>query len=517
MKKFRVSQITSLVARSSVLLRLPGARKRVYIGACALLAGLAVLIFSSPDFKVEGQDAGPTVLPRDLTVRPVVTGLTTPSSVAFLDTNDMLALEKNTGRVQRVVNGVIEGSALDLAVNFASERGLLGIALHPHFADNRFVYLFWTWRGSGEGPNGLLGPDTDNLADVFLAGNRVDRFVWDGATLTFDRNLLLLRSFQADAGQPLRGNHNGGVIRFGPDGKLYVYFGDQGRRGWLQNNLMGPVPDDQFGGPEPDTLHLSGVILRLNDDGAAPDDNPFFKAGARMGTGVGANLQKVFAYGLRNSFGMAFDPKSGDLWEQENGDDSFDEINRVEPGFNGGWIQVIGPIERIAEYKSIELSLPPSGGLPGAELQQLRWPPTLIADTPGEARSRLFRLPGSRYSDPEFSWKFALAPAGIGFLNSSALGQQFEGNLFLGASTPALAGGYLFRFELTANRKNLALSDHRLGDRVADNLGKFSIVESETLLFGTNFGVVTDIHTGPNGNLFIVSLSNGAVYEIRRR
>ena len=71
------------------------------------------------------------------------------------------------------------------------------------------------------------------------------------------------------------------------------------------------MPDDQFGGPEPDDAHLTGVVLRLNDDGTAPTDNPFFAAGAAMGGEVGANVQKIFSYGHRNGFGMAVDPRLG--------------------------------------------------------------------------------------------------------------------------------------------------------------------------------------------------------------
>jgi aldose sugar dehydrogenase len=251
--------------------------------------------------------------------------------------------------------------------------------------------------------------------------------------------------------------------------------------------------------------------LRLNDDGSSPSDNPFFEAGAAMGGEVGANIQKIFSYGHRNSFGMAVDPVSGDIWLQENGDDTFSELNRVIPGMNGGWVQIMGPVERIAQYKEIETTF-------GAQtLQQLRWPPTNIADTPEEALSRLFMLPGATYSDPAFSWKWEVAPGGIGFVDSRALGPQFQNDLFMGAATANLAGGYLFHFNLTGNRRMIGVDDPRLEDRVADNLDKHEITESESLLIGRDFGVITDIETGPNGNLFVVSLSQGTIYEIFRR
>jgi glucose/arabinose dehydrogenase len=452
--------------------------------------------------------AGPTMLHPLLTVRPVVEGLVLPTSIAFIGANDLLVLEKTTGLVKRVTNRTVVGPVLDLAVNSASERGLLGVATHPGFPTVPFVYLYWTESSTGA--------DTNVLSEVPLLGNRVDRFVWNGSTLIQDINVIRLRAVQADANQPERGNHDGGVIRFGPDGKLYIIIGDVGRRGQMQNLPLGwagqvGVPDDQFGGPEPDAAHLTGVILRLNDDGTTPSDNPFFAAGGSMGGEVGANVQKIFAYGMRNSFGIAFDPISGRLWQQENADDAFDEINLVEPGMNGGWIQVMGPIDRVAQFKSIELSIG------GASLQQVRWPPTNIADTPDEARARMFELPGSRYSDPEFSWKFAVPPAGIGFVSSRALGPQFFGDLFVGAATTDTVGGYLFRFQLTGNRQRIAVDDPRLEDRVADNLAKDDITESESLLIGRDFGVLTDIQTSPSGTLYVVSLSNGAIYEIARR
>src|SRR5262249_17978936 len=158
-------------------------------------------------------------------------------SMAFLGADDFLVLEKNTGQVKRVTNGSVASTALDLAVNFGSERGLLGIALHPAFPSNPGVYLYWT--------ESTTGADTNVLANTPLLGNRVDRFVWNGSTLTFGQNLIRLRSLQPPfAAEPTpaagRGNHNGGVIRFGPDGKLYIIIGDNGRRGQTQNLQFGP-------------------------------------------------------------------------------------------------------------------------------------------------------------------------------------------------------------------------------------------------------------------------------------
>ena len=483
--------------------------------ALALAVGLLAGFVFTDRLRVAAQTTGPAMLVPQLGVRAVATGLNQPTTIAFIGENDMLVLEKATGKVQRVVNGAVAATVLDLAVNFASERGLLGVALHPDFPDNPGVYLYWTESTSGF--------DSNTLAETRLLGNRVDRYTWDGSMLTFDRNLIQLRALQPEflAGGTIqetsRGNHDGGVMAFGPDGKLYIFIGDVGRRGWLQNLRDGPLgpgqPDDQFGGPEADDAHLTGAILRLNDDGSTPTDNPFFAAGAALGGDVGENIQKLFSYGHRNSFGMAIDvaPRgAGNVWLQENGDDSFSELNRVIPGMNGGWIQIMGPAERIGQYKEIETTFG------GRSLQQARWPPTDIADTAAEALSRLFMLPGATYSDPQFSWRWEVAPGGMNFLSSDALGRQFEGDLFMGAATPVLAGGYLFHFNLSGNRRDIGVEDPRLEDRVADNLAKHEITESESLLIGRDFGVTTDIETGPNGNLYVVSISNGAIYEVFR-
>src|SRR6266568_1400374 len=311
----------------------------------------------------------------------------TTSSTAFLGPNDFFVHEKATGKVQHVVNGVVH-TVLTLPVNSFSERGLLGIALQPDFSRTHGVYLYWTQSKSG-----TVSADP---ADVPLLGNRVDRYVWDPSTqtLTFDKNIIVLRSFQADANQPLRGNHDAGKILFGPDGKLYFQIGDQGRRGQLQNLASGPFgpgqADDQFGGPAPDDAHLTGVIFRLNPNGTTPKDNPFAnvttaqmaqleqQAGVILTSSqladVTANVHKIYSYGRRNGFGLAFDPATGSLWESENGDDAFDEVNRITPGSNGGWVQIMGPASRIGEFKGIETKFTPlQGNLPLAGNLPFSW------------------------------------------------------------------------------------------------------------------------------------------------
>ncbi len=512
-----------------------------YSGVALVLSILFLLVLQN---AAEAQSPQPSMLVRNLQVREIASNLVTPTTMAFTGLNDFFILEKNSGRVKRYTNGSLAGTVLDLAVNASSERGLLGIAVHPNFPLNPGVYLFWTCRspaptatpmqpGARECPDQpVLGADSMDLLDIPLLGNRVDRFTWNGSALTFDRNLIKLRAFQNDPTpnpanptdvQPPRGNHDGGVIAFGPDRKLYILFGDVGRRGQLQNLPSGPTPtglgsrmaDDQFGGPEPDDAHFSGVIIRLNDDGTTPTDNPFYNAGASIGGEAGRNIQKIFCYGIRNSFGMAFDPISDDLWYQENGEDAFDEIIRAEPGMNSGWIQIMGPLERLAEYREIETASLHHEDFPN--LQQYRWGPENIAASEAEALRRLFMLPGARYKDPEFSWKYVLAPAAIGFVNGRGLGGRYRGDLFVGFSVPEPLGGPLFRLRLTGNRTRVAVNDRRLQDRVADNRQPHDITESESLLIGRDFGVVTDIKTGPNGNLFVVSLTQGALYEISKK
>ena len=484
--------------------------------------GLAV-VAATLVFTAHAAAQTPSVVDPRLEVGTITTGLSQPVQMEWIGEDDFLVLEKASGQVKRVRNGGAPTVVLDLTVNSASERGLLGIALDRFFRHNGFVYLYWSET--------TLPADNADLLAVPVLGNRLDRFKWDGSTLTFDKTLVRMRAFQNDASNGVaRGNHDGGVVRVGPDGKIYLIVGDTGRRGQMQNLIDGPfvypfpatndgsIGDDQFGGPDPDFEHLTGVILRLNADGSAPRDNPFVAEGAKRGGQVGATLKKVYAYGIRNSFGMAFDPFSGDLWEQENGDDSFSEINRVKPGFNSGWVQVMGPLSRVAQFREIENNRGPTGDPAAASyygLQQVRWGPENIAKTPREAAKRLFRLPGSRFSDPELAWKYEFAPGGIDFLSQRELGKKYRGDLFVGSAN--VRGSNIFRLPIDRNRKEIDPNDRRLRDRVADNLRKYELTESESLLFGTGFGVTADVRESPAGTLYAVSTSLGTIYEIRKK
>src|SRR5688572_13513769 len=158
--------------------------------------GMAVIVLSLiMSSTASAQSSGPVMLHPRLDVRPVVSGLNLPTTMAFIGPNDILVLEKNTGQVRRVMNGVIQSQpVLDLAVNNFSERGLLGIALDPNFSSNHFVYLYWsciappppadnpffpTQTECADTP--VPGADSGDVLAVPLLGNRVDRFVWDGA------------------------------------------------------------------------------------------------------------------------------------------------------------------------------------------------------------------------------------------------------------------------------------------------------------------------------------------------
>jgi glucose/arabinose dehydrogenase len=221
------------------------------------------------------------------------------NATAFAQASDgRLFVAEQGGQLRVVKNGVLLASPfVSLAVDSAGERGLIGVATHPDFAANRFVYVYYT-HVSG--------------AARF---NRVLRFVAGGDVAVAPPVPILelpeLSSFAT--------NHNGGAMKFGADGKLYVAVGDNGN-GALAQNLSHPF----------------GKMLRLNDDGSLPADNPF--AATQVGLG-----RYVWAYGLRNPFTFAVQPGTGRMHINDVGEETWEEINLGAAGANYGWPASEGP------------------------------------------------------------------------------------------------------------------------------------------------------------------------------
>jgi glucose/arabinose dehydrogenase len=415
-----------------------------------LIVFIATIIVSTLTFYgpvIQPAYAQPTINDPNLSVETVVAGLSFPTSMAFLDENNILILEKE-GSVRLVSNGVLQDTpVLQIPVNSQNERGLLGIevvngnTITAGTAPNdgslqSTVFLYFTEEGGGGGENGELR-------------NRVYKYQWNGQSLV---NPTLILDLPAGPGT----NHQGGKLIVGPDGYLYVVIGELQREGQLQNIQSGPNPDD------------SGVIFRVNpQDGSAAGDNPF----------QGDPLNRYFAYGVRNSFGMAFDPITGILWNTENGEQSYDEINIVNPGFNSGWKAVMGPIS-----------------------------------TAGISENDLVQFPGSSYADPVFSWVESFGITDIEFLNSEKLGQRYANNIFVGDITQ----GNLYFFEVNENRNGLNFNTQShpgLSDLVADTGD-----ESSSIMLGTGFTGITDIETGTDGFLYILThdreTGDGNLYRI---
>lgn len=401
--------------------------------AALLLA--AVSLTAAPAFAQTVSEPG-------LVVQTVVTGLLHPTSLAFIGPDDFLVLQKFDGRVLRVTGGILQATAvLDVAIDRTSERGLLGIAVDPDFAVTRHVYLYYTESSTGFDTSGEANP----------LGNRIYRYDWSGSALVNPRLVLDLPWFSGP-------NHNGGVIAFGPDGFLYAVIGDLNRNGKLQNISSGPDPDD------------TGVILRIDTQGRGAPDNPFFTPAEPAPL-----MNRYFAYGIRNSFGLGFDPRTGFLWDTENGPSVYDEVNRVVPGFNSGWKEIMGPSSR----------------------------------NPG-ALANLWVAPGSVYRDPEFSWSVPIAPTAPLFPDSPKVGCALRNELLVGDNNC----GQIYRFKLNAARDSLTLTSAPLLDRVADNPVDICTDEAAEILFGQGFGQIVEMENAPDGTIYVVNLGFGRIYRI---
>ncbi|MDQ4074077.1 MAG: PQQ-dependent sugar dehydrogenase [Thermoproteota archaeon] len=424
---------------------------------------------------------------NNLTIEHYASGLSFPTSMAFVDNNNIMVLEKNEGTVRLVSNGVLQKEPL-LKINTVdkeAERGLLGIEIlkkdadkgksglvngtvflsnfttnthnYSHGGSNYFVYLYFSEK--------TVVDDERNLNN--FTRNRIYKYSWDGSGSLKDPRLIM--DLPANIGP----YHNGGKLKIGPDNQLYAVIGDL----VTINNTLQNRFDGSNTTAEPNN---SSVILRIDPlNGIFSNDNPF---SAYYHDNKLKSLAFYHAYGIRNSFGMDFDPVTGTLWDTENGEDKFDEINIVEPGFNSGWHKVMGPI---AKSNNNNLSL-----------------------------SDLVMFNGSHYSDPVFSWYVPVGVTDIEFFESEKLGKKYENNVFVGD----INNGNLYFFEVNSTRTGFDFSkfgnngpNQKIHEyQVADNK-----TESDQHIFARGFeGRITDIETGPDGYLYILTYIDGRIFRI---
>jgi aldose sugar dehydrogenase len=395
--------------------------------------------------------ATPTIIDPKLKIEVVFSGLKFPTSMTFLDSNDILVLEKNDGTVQRIVNGTLQPKPiLDVDVANTSERGMLGIAIEKDRNQNRgppYVFLYFTESAKNDGTN--ITEVQETLA------NRLYRYELVGDKLVNPKMLLDLPA------EPYP-YHNGGRIIIGPDHHVYVAIGDLGNFTKAQNIDNRAAIDGR------------GGILRVTQDG-----KPVGKG--ILGDSYPLNL--YYAYGIRNSFGIAFDPKTDRLWDTENGDEYGDEINLVKPGFNSGYVKIQGVWEA---YKR----------KPGPVTSNLV---DSLVDFGGNGK----------YSMPEFTWNATIGVTALSFFNSPKLGELYENDLFVGD----FHNGNIYHFELNKKRSALILQN-QLSDKIAE-----TNKELEEVTFGRGFGGITDIQVGPDGYLYVLSLHEGGTdcYAIKNK
>jgi aldose sugar dehydrogenase len=408
---------------------------------------------------------GPVINNPKLKAEVVFKGLNFPTSMAFLGPNDILVLEKNDGTVRRIVDGtMLPNPLLHVNVDNKGERGMLGIAVTRlknvgNSQPTTFVFLYFT-EASGTkiiGHNNTSASGEQQHQKQPLA-NRLYRYelVDNNDKLVNPKLLLSLPSFPGSA-------HNGGRLIIGPDSNVYLVIGDvNGDTNYsnattLAENIEASPPPDGRGG-----------ILRITQDGKP------------VGKGILGDkypLNLYYGYGIRNSFGIDFDPVTGKLWDTENGPRYGDEINLVEPGFNSGWMRVQGIWE-------------PHGSRAGDTILD---PEDYLVDFQGKGK----------YHPPEFTWYSPqVGPTGIKFLDSNKLGEQYQDDIFVGD----FHFGNLYHFKLNQNRTGLALGGP-LASKIAANGTDAAAVRS--IVFGHGFGGITDVQVSPDGYLYVLSLYEG--------
>jgi glucose/arabinose dehydrogenase len=381
--------------------------------------------------------------------------LTPVTKMTFLADNDILLLNKNDGKLLRILNRtVLPDPLLDINVANKWERGLLGIAISRD-AGRVYAYLYYTESKSGDG--------NDICLTIFCAKpketiqNKLYRYDLVNNKLVNPR--LLFAGPKSNIA-----SHIGGALEVGPDNNVYLIIGDfhgnQNKTTTLaQNYKNGSLPDGRAG------------ILRFTQDGKPVRDGILGKT---------YPLNLYYAYGIRNGYGLDFDPVSGKLWDTENGPEYGDEINFVEPGFNSGWNEIQG----IWQHRNLQ------------HLGKI-----VINNSEG-----LVNFGGKgKYSAPELTWNGTVAPTALKFLNSDKLGKRYENDLFVASFNL----GVIYHFDLNKDRTGLKLPGTINGTLPV-------VKDSKDLIFARGLGKITDLQVGPDGNLYVLSryFNKGTIFKI---
>ena len=406
----------------------------------------------------------------NLKIEVVAQGLEFPTTMAFVGPDDILVSEKNTGNLKRIVDGdILEETLLHVNLAHENERGMLGIAVVNNTQNgttHTYVFVYFTESKSSKDAADDCPPPEPYYCEQEKEplGNRLYRYELVNNELS---NPKLLLDLPATPGA----SHNGGVVLIGPDDNIYTAIGDvaQRNRSLAQNVENSKDPDGR------------GGILRVTQDGDT------------VGNGILGNthpLNKYYAYGIRNSFGIDSDPLTGFLWDTENGPAYGDEINLVKPGFNSGWSKVQGIWTVPLGLKTLPSSYT------DFKLEFAQKKPDNLVEFNGKGE----------YSPPEFTWVKPVGPTAIKFLATDKLGKEYKNDLFVGD-----VRGHIYHLDLNKDRTELVLTG-KLSDKVADTSAE---IDEADIIFGAGFGRITDIEVGPyDGDIYVVSNSEGKIFRI---
>ena len=363
-----------------------------------------------------GETSPPIIFDQDYTIEKFVTGLHYPTAMDFSE-NGIFVLEKNSGKIFHINLNDDKNIklVLDLSVASFSESGLLGITV----VEEKYVYLFFS-----QSEYDKWGLD-ENTRDVIY------QYIWNGNELV---NPILIKSFDG-----YHTTHHGGVMTSDKANNVYAFKGDGDSKSIYQNY--------------PDSNNFESGIFKIDSN----------------------NSIELYAVGVRNSFGLAIDPITQNLWETENGQFTYDEINMINEGFNGGWALNIGPSDRFDS----------------------------------EIRNNLDRINDSEfqdysYSEPKFSWYDTIGPTAIAFPNFTSF-EKYKDWLFVGNSN----NGNIYKFQLDVERDDFIFYDTNLSKDLVLDLND----SSDEIIFANIPGIITDIKFNDDG-MYVVNYSDGIIYRI---